>query len=163
MKSKWSVVERWCGLTVGVRGTNWSGCSDPYSGRLKGYDALSSGRVFAPPSMQLGTKKAFPRCLLLWKSFGCPALQVPFEVCWGIIVNERFPLHYKIILRLPPSQHPKWLAVSVNPGLWILWGPLTARGDPALPECFLSSKKSMYQGRLCLTSINYTVPLCLTY
>lgn len=52
----------------------------------------------------------------------------------------------KLRLCLAPSQHPKWLAVPVNPSLWILWRPLTARGDCVLPKCFLSRRKSMHEG-----------------
>lgn len=140
-------------------GVNWGGCSNPWFGCLRDADALSSGRVFPSPLMQLGTKRVFLSCLLLWKLF-C-SCKLPLRYTQVLQLVRNFLCFTKIRLCLPPSQHPKWLAVPVNPSLWILWRPLTARGDCVLPECFLSRRKSMHQGGLCLTSINYTVPLHL--
>lgn len=140
-------------------GVNWGGCSNPWFGCLRDADALSSGGVFPSPLMHLGTKRVFLNCLLLWKLFCSCTLPLKYTQVLQLIRN--FLCFTKIRLCLPPSQHPKWLAVPVNPSLWILWRPLTARGDCILPECFLSRRKSMHQGGLCLTSINYTVPLHL--
>lgn len=119
----------WCGSG----GANWGGCSNPRFGCLRDADTLNSVGVFSSPLVQLGTKRVFLSCLSLWKFF-C-SCKLPLKYTQELQLIRNFLCFTKIRLCFLPSQHPKWLAVPVNPSLWILWRPLTARGD-CVPRVF---------------------------
>lgn len=161
MKPILSVMERWW-FWCGVAGGEQTGVAEAVPGLgASAMQILWAQWECSHLPWSLGTKGVFLSCLLLWKLFCSCKLPLKYTQVLQLIRN--FLCFTKIRLCLPLSQHPKWLAVPVNPSLWILWRPLTARGDCFLPECFLSRRKSMEEGALYLTSINYTVPLHLRH